>query len=307
MIDDELTFQKFGYRSTDWGPKSAKRVVAVCDECGKIRDVDKYAHRSICQSCSTRKNGQANKGKVSWRKGETKHLNLTKAFFEENYGKFNIRQLAELAGCDTADVYYRLGQLGIPTKRVLRKHPTETRICVCGCGETLTCRVTSKQKHIVGHYSRSLQHRVTTRVRNEELWLDPEYRKNHSGTNVYNWTGTSSLVERIRSLVECRRWRDEVFKRDDYTCQKCFRRGEHLHADHNPIPFAVLFYEFLQSHAEYSPIEEGETLAELAKTYQPFWDTNNGKTLCEKHHRERQYETIQSIKAFKESRTSAVK
>jgi len=52
MINEELTFQKFGYRSTDWALKSNKKLVDVCDKCGAIREVRKADYRgSLCKSC----------------------------------------------------------------------------------------------------------------------------------------------------------------------------------------------------------------------------------------------------------------
>lgn len=37
MIDEEATFEKFGYYSYDLKPKSSKKLIAVCDNCGKTR------------------------------------------------------------------------------------------------------------------------------------------------------------------------------------------------------------------------------------------------------------------------------
>lgn len=55
MIDEEATFEKFGYYSTDWKPKSAKLVVAVCDGCGAIRYPRKDGYRDLCPSCTVKK------------------------------------------------------------------------------------------------------------------------------------------------------------------------------------------------------------------------------------------------------------
>ena len=51
MIDEEATFEKFGYYSTDWAPKSNKKIVAVCDDCGKVRVAKKQAYHALCLSC----------------------------------------------------------------------------------------------------------------------------------------------------------------------------------------------------------------------------------------------------------------
>ena len=57
-----------------------------------------------------------------------------------------------------------------------------------------------------------------------------------------------------------------------------------MRAHHALRPFAKLFQEFLQIYSEYSPIEDQEKLLEFAKVYQPFWNIENGKTLCKNCH-----------------------
>lgn len=42
---------------------------------------------------------------------------------------------------------------------------------------------------------------------------------------------TSEMI-RFRESMDYRRWREAVFQRDNYTCQRCFRHGVVLHADH---------------------------------------------------------------------------
>jgi 5-methylcytosine-specific restriction endonuclease McrA len=58
--------------------------------------------------------------------------------------------------------------------------------------------------------------------------------------------------------MKFRRWREAVFKRDDYTCQFCKERGGELHPDHIK-PFAL--FPRLR------------------------FDINNGRTLCVACHR----------------------
>lgn len=49
--------------------------------------------------------------------------------------------------------------------------------------------------------------------------------------------GITKRNEAERKTLQYRMWRTEVFKRDDYTCQFCGKRGVKLHADHIQ-PFA---------------------------------------------------------------------
>lgn len=51
MIDEAATFEMFGYTSDEWAPQSHKKVVAVCERCGKHKVVEKKAARPLCTSC----------------------------------------------------------------------------------------------------------------------------------------------------------------------------------------------------------------------------------------------------------------
>lgn len=69
MILEEDTFEKFGHYSGDLSPKSHKKVVAACDDCGKVRIIRKGAYRALCKSCAT-------KGERSyrWKGGKIKQI-----------------------------------------------------------------------------------------------------------------------------------------------------------------------------------------------------------------------------------------
>lgn len=66
MIDEKATFEKFGYYSTDLTPKSHKKIVVACDDCGKVRVVMKQDYRALCLSCARKgaKNAHWGGGKV---------------------------------------------------------------------------------------------------------------------------------------------------------------------------------------------------------------------------------------------------
>jgi len=67
------------------------------------------------------------------------------------------------------------------------------------------------------------------------------------GERGSNWKGgTSPINKTIRHGIEFRLWREAVFTRDDYTCQKCGARGVYLHphhilnfAQHEELRFAI--------------------------------------------------------------------
>lgn len=64
-----------------------------------------------------------------------------------------------------------------------------------------------------------------------------EYRRKksemQSGANSHFWKGGLTEKNRaIRGGVDYTLWREEVFKRDNWTCQDCKKRGGLLHAHH---------------------------------------------------------------------------
>ncbi len=83
--------------------------------------------------------------------------------------------------------------------------------------------------------------------------------------------GITSLRERIRSSFEYRQWRSDVYTRDDFTCQKCGKRGVRLHA-HHIKSFALIF------------MLNDITTFEQALECSELWDINNGITYCKKCH-----------------------
>mgnify|MGYP006296645991 CR=1 FL=1 len=110
-------------------------------------------------------------------------------------------------------------------------------------------------------------------------------RRYKDSSNHWNWKGgKSTLSENIRSLKESNEWKYNIYRRDDYMCQECGQKGGQLEAHHKK-PFAKLLQEFLKEYDQFSPIEDKETLVRLAIKWKPFWDVNNGETLCKDCHR----------------------
>jgi len=82
----------------------------------------------------------------------------------------------------------------------------------------------------------------------------------YKGENVHLWKGGVTPINRaIRTSKEYKEWRKNVFERDNYTCQRCNKRGLEIHADHIK-PFSIYI--------------------ELR------FEIDNGRTLCKKCHAE---------------------
>ena len=75
------------------------------------------------------------------------------------------------------------------------------------------------------------------------------------GKEHYNWKGGITPENmRIRNSIEYRLWREAVFARDNWTCQKCGRRGGNLNAHH--------VKSFANHHELRTSIENGIILCE---------------------------------------------
>jgi 5-methylcytosine-specific restriction endonuclease McrA len=123
--------------------------------------------------------------------------------------------------------------------------------------------------------------------RNKQCRIHPEQAKKNgmkaippSGEKHYRWRGGITPENRkIRNSIKYEQWRTQVFQRDNYTCQKCFKQGSYLQA-HHIKPFSVLLEEALHC----LPLLEAY---DAALQYLPLWEVANGKTLCEKCHKKK--------------------
>jgi 5-methylcytosine-specific restriction endonuclease McrA len=68
----------------------------------------------------------------------------------------------------------------------------------------------------------------------------PNYKNRGAQNN--NWKGGINDINlKIRTSLEYKNWRSSVFKRDNYTCQNCFKKNIKLNAHH--IKYFSLFPE----------------------------------------------------------------
>jgi len=106
----------------------------------------------------------------------------------------------------------------------------------------------------------------------------------HSGPNSVNWKGgVTPFYHCLRSLDEYKTWRITCLKKDWFRCQECYSKEDVI--VHHKIPFKVLVNEFLAKYNQFSVFDDREILVRLALTHEPFWDIDNGKTLCKKCHK----------------------
>jgi hypothetical protein len=114
--------------------------------------------------------------------------------------------------------------------------------------------------------------RESNKTSNKGKICSLESRKKMSDAKLKGKDYITPLVVRLRNIFEYRQWRSDVFKRDDFICQKCGLRGIRLEVHH--------IKRFLDILREYNikTVEEALLCVEL-------WDLNNGITYCEECHK----------------------
>jgi len=125
----------------------------------------------------------------------------------------------------------------------------------------------------------------------KHLWTKEDYKLKNNRKREHNANWKGGILElhfAIRQMQEYKKWRSEVFRRDNWKCVQC--KDKNIEA-HHIKPFRIIFSEFLQLYSQFSPIDDKETLIRLAITYKPFWTIDNGQTLCETCHKSKLMET----------------
>lgn len=89
----------------------------------------------------------------------------------------------------------------------------------------------------------------------------------------HNWRGGITPIRKsIRESIRYGDWRQQCFLRDNFTCQNCGTRGKTLNVHHEKS-----FIKLLKEAVDFSPLL---SIFDAAMAYAPFWNTDNGKTLC---------------------------
>ena len=117
-------------------------------------------------------------------------------------------------------------------------------------------------------------------------------RKYLSGKHHPMWTGGhTSFRKSLYSTLQYKQWRETVFKRDNYICQICFRKGGNLEAHHKRR--MVLFIKDIIPNPK---ILKGWQVRNILLKYEPLWNIDNGITLCIECHNKEKTRDKQKIK-----------
>lgn len=104
------------------------------------------------------------------------------------------------------------------------------------------------------------------------------YGETRRGEKNPKWKGgVTKFKKRVRECLEYKRWHAMVLYRDDFTCQKCGKKGGTIHAHHRKS-FSILMQEAIKAMPLFDPYIS-------CTLYAPLFDISNGITLCEKCHR----------------------
>jgi hypothetical protein len=143
----------------------------------------------------------------------------------------SLTQVGNKFGCSRDTVANRLRDAGVKLRTLSeslkgRSITWAAKIGSAGCGRKLSAEARAKiSASSVGRTPWNKGKRKVTHPN------DILYGK--SGSDHWNWKGgISSENIRIRNSSEYKAWRDAVFARDNWTCQKCGQRGGILEADH---------------------------------------------------------------------------
>uniref|UniRef100_A0A6M3LXQ1 HNH nuclease domain-containing protein n=1 Tax=viral metagenome TaxID=1070528 RepID=A0A6M3LXQ1_9ZZZZ len=131
--------------------------------------------------------------------------------------------------------------------------------CFYKSGVTMIGKKHTEESKIKMRVNQSIASKNTQFKKGHEFIKGGEKGWFKKGQKPYNWAGGKRTPsQKIKDDVRYKRWRDAVFKRDDYTCMKCNERGCVLHPHH---------------------LESKSKNPDLAYT------VSNGVTLCEKCHK----------------------
>jgi len=147
-------------------------------------------------------------------------------------------------------------------------------------GESNKGRIVSKKtREKISAANKGHRGKIVSKEDREKL------RQRISGSKNINWKGGITPVSHIiRTSGKFLEWRQRCLIRDNFTCQKCRRRGGDLNVHHKKL-FSVLLKEAMKCLPLFAPYD-------AAMIYTPLWDEENGKTLCEKCHRKSKHKTV---------------
>lgn len=215
---------------------------------------------------------------------KTKFKELHDEFWmKENIKKLSPSQIADKLGCSRANVSLAVKRFNLFSENIIdykKSHENPNKVFLWNkiwLENELKTKTIRQVALELGYDYSALQYAIKKQKVNFQRKNICFERKKYKNKNY------KDLKRAIRNCEKYEIWRENVFKRDNFTCQICNIRGTGLNADHINS-FAENYYCFLDLYKNFCPIKDKNFLFEKAKCYLPFWDINNGRTLCLKCH-----------------------
>lgn len=235
-----------------------------CVYCGKDFTFSKYyTKKKFCSyACSM---------KYSWKKGYLKPRKKgTKPW---NKGKGKIRGITIICKTCKKDFVNKESYLKIYCNNKCRSLDPDLNNQIA---KKLTGRKQTKElieKRIAPLRGRPSKLRGRSHSQKSKEKMRLIAKKIHGGKNNNNWKGgITKLNEKIRKSYYYKEWRESVFKRDDWTCQECKKKGVFINAHHKEE------YEFIIKKNKITTFKQAIVCGEL-------WNIRNGITLCKECHK----------------------
>jgi len=141
-----------------------------------------------------------------------------------------------------------------------------------------------KIKHLTEEWKMNISKGNKGKIRSEEARMKYKMcQKGAKNSQYINGNYCRKLDKNIRETKEYLRWRSDVFKRDNYICQNCGISGCYIEAHHKKA-FVLIFEDFLKEYQSLDMKIDKDVLCLLAVRYKPFWEIDNGLTLCRNCH-----------------------
>ena len=140
----------------------------------------------------------------------------------------STREIAKILGCSRSAVINWLKKYEIPMRTISESNHNYFKY---KGGKKIQSEKVKKD------WENDKYRNLQSEIKKELFKNNPELKIQHSakmqGIDISEWNGFSELeTRRIRKSLDYKNWQNEVFKRDDYTCQCCGKRGGVLHAHH---------------------------------------------------------------------------